>query len=354
MTQRFGAVLAVAWLAIALQGSPAGPVPPFEFTHLADGVYASIRREPVGLGVDANNLVVIGDDGVLVVDTNFGPSSTRQVLAKLRTITDKRVKYVVNTHPHDDHVLGNSVYREAYPDAEFIGHPFLAEYLPGRGAANRKAQVENLPRFATALKDALAGELNLAKQPVTDEERAGYESDLRLIEAYLKDALTFVDVLPTTTVDDRLTLNLGSRTVDILHLGRGHTAGDLVVHLPREGIVATGDLVVHPIPLVGGDQSFVAEWSASLEKVIALKPRIIVPGHGPVMRDTAYAKQMADLFASVTKQVKAAPGSTLDEVRKGVDLTPFRDRFAGDSQLKRFLFANYVTGPAVASAFAAR
>jgi cyclase len=161
-------------------------------------------------------------------------------------------------------------------------------------------------------------------------------------------------VLPTKTVSDRITLNLGSRTVDVVHPGRGHTAADLVVHLPREGIVATGDLVVHPIPLVGGDQSFVADWSATLEKVLALQPRIIVPGHGPVMRDTTYVKQMADLFASVTKQVNDAPGGTLDEVRKSVDLTTWRDRFAGDSQLKRFLFANYVTGPAVASAYRAR
>jgi glyoxylase-like metal-dependent hydrolase (beta-lactamase superfamily II) len=328
--------------------------PSFEFQQLADGVYASIRREPVGLGVDANNLFVIGDDGVLVVDTNFGPSSTRKVLTELRKITFKPVKYVVNTHPHDDHVLGNAVYREVYPRAEFIGHAFLAEYLPGKGAANRKAQVENLPGFAEALKSVLTKGVNFGKQPITEEERAGYASDLRLIDAYLKDAPVFADVLPTKTVTDRLKLTLGTRQVEVLHLGRGHTAGDLVVHLPQEGIVAAGDLVVFPIPLVGGDQSFVADWSATLEKVIALEPTIIVPGHGPVMRDTRYARQMADLFTSVTKQVKAAPGSTLDEVRKGVDLSHFRDRFAGDSQLRRLLFANYVTGPAVASAYRAR
>lgn len=347
---RIAVILALTGAILTAQPSP----PTFEFQKLADGVYASIRREPVGLGVDANNLFVIGDDGVLVVDTNFGPSSTRQVLAELRRVTDKPVKYVVNTHPHDDHVLGNAVYREAYPNAEFIGHAFLTEYLPGKGAANRKAQVENLPGFAEALQGALAKGVNFAKQPITDEERAGYESDLRLIGAYLKDAPAFVDVLPTRTVTDRLTLALGTRRIDVLHLGRGHTAGDLVVHLPQEGIVATGDLVVFPIPLVGGDQSFVADWSATLEKVIALEPKIVVPGHGPVMRDTRYARQMADLFASVTSQVKAAPGTTLDEVRKTVDITAFREKFAGESQLKRFLFASYVTGPAVASAYRAR
>jgi glyoxylase-like metal-dependent hydrolase (beta-lactamase superfamily II) len=327
----------------------------FDFQKLADGVYASIRTEPVGLGVDANNLFIIDDDGVVVVDTNFGPSSTRRVLAALRGITDKPVKYVINTHPHDDHVLGNSVYREAFPKAEFIGHAFLKEYLPGKGATNRQNQVKNLPGFAGALHDTLARNTNLAGQPITDEERAGYSSDLRMIESYLKDAPTFIDVLPTTTVTDRLTLTLRSRKVEILHLGRGHTAGDLVVHLPQEGIVATGDLVVYPIPLVGGDQSFVAEWGATLEKIIALGPKIIVPGHGPLMRNTSYPRLMADLFASVTAQVKAVAdaGQPLEEVRKSVNLDEFRQKFAGDSQLKRFLFANYVTGPAVMSAFRA-
>jgi len=327
----------------------------FEFQKLADGVYASIRTEPVGLGVDANNLFVIDDDGVVVVDTNFGPSSTRQVLAALRRITSRPVKYVINTHPHDDHVLGNVVYRDAFPTTEFIGHAFLKQYLPGKGATNRQNQVKNLPGFAGALKETLAKNTNLEGQPITDEERAGYASDLRMIESYMKDAPAFTDVLPTTTVSDRLTLALRSRKVEVLHLGRGHTAGDLVVHLPQEGIVATGDLVVYPIPLVGGDQSFVPEWSATLEKIIALNPRVIVPGHGPLMRDTSYPRLMADLFTSVTTQVKAAAdaGQSLEQVRKSVNLEAFRQKFAGDSQLKKFLFANYVTGPAVMSAFRA-
>lgn len=346
-------VLGCAMLRPAALADSQAPSETFEFHKLADGVYASIRKEPVGLGVDANNLFVIGDDGVVVVDTNFGPSSTRQVLAALRKLTDKPVKYVINTHPHDDHVLGNIVYREAFQKAEFVGHPFLSEYLPAKGATNRRNQVSNLPGFASALRETLEKNTNLAGQPITDEERAGYSGDLRMIDAYLKDAPTFTDVLPTVSVSDRLTLKLGSRTIEVLHLGRGHTAGDLVVHLPQEGIVATGDLLVFPIPLVGGDQSYVSEWSRTLEKVIALKPKIIVPGHGPLMRDTAYARQMADLFTSVTTQVKTAAdaGQSLEQVRKSVNLEEFRQRFAGDSQLKTFLFANYVTGPAVISAF---
>ena len=327
----------------------------FEIQKLAEGVYASIRKEPVGLGVDANNVFIVDEEGVLVVDTNFGASSTRQVIEALKNITPKPVKYVVNTHWHDDHMLGNQAYRDAYPGVQFIAHEATKEYLPGRGATARKAQVENLPQFAAALRDALSQKKNLAGGMLTEEESAGFSSDLKMIESYLKDAPSFDVVLPTTTVSTPLILKRGDRTIEILQLGRGHTAGDIVVHLPREGVVVAGDLVVHPIPLVGGDQSHVTEWSATLQKLIELKPKTIVPGHGPVMRDTAYVQQMADLFKAVTERVQAsiAKGETLQQARQSVNLDDFRDRFAGQSQLKRFLFANYVTGPAVTSAYRA-
>ena len=327
----------------------------FEIQKLADGVYASIRKEPIGLGVDANNVFIVDDAGVVVVDTNFGPTSTRQMIAALKKITPKPVRYVVNTHWHDDHVLGNQAYRDAFPGVQFIAHEATKEYLPGRGAAARKTQVENLPGSAASLREALAKKQNLAGAAITDDEQAGYTSDLRLIEAYLKEAPSFDVVLPTVAVTDSLTLKSGKRTVEIMQLGRGHTAGDIVVHLPVEDILITGDLVVFPIPLVGGDQSHVMDWAATLKKLIATKPKIVVPGHGPVMRDTAYLEQMAELFSSVTERVKAAiaKGETLQEARKTVNLDDFRDKFAGDSQLKRFLFANYVVGPSITSAYRA-
>ena len=154
----------------------------FEIQKLTDGVYASIRREPVGLGVDANNVFIVDDDGIVVVDTNFGATSTRQVIAALKKISPKPVKYVVNTHWHDDHVLGNQAYRDAYPGVQFVAHEATREYLPGRGAAARKAQIQNLPGFAGALRDALAQKKNLAGASITDDEQAGYSSDLRMIE----------------------------------------------------------------------------------------------------------------------------------------------------------------------------
>lgn len=346
---------AVILAMVAAMTTLAADTPSFEMRRLADGVYAAIRTEPVGLGVDANNLFVVGPDGVVVVDTNFGPSSTRQVLVELRKITPKPVTHVVYTHWHDDHVLGGQVYRDAFPGVQFVAHAATKEYLPGRGLAVRKAQIENLPGFATSLRAAVDQGKNLAGAPLTDEERAGFTSDLRLIDGYLKDAPSFDVPLPALLVTDSepVIIRSGSRTIEARHIGRGHTAGDIVVWLPAERILAAGDLVVAPIPLVGGDQSHVVDWGATLRKLMAMNAGTIVPGHGPIMRDPAYVKRMADLFDVITDRARAAiaRGETLPDARKSITLDDLRDQFAGESPLKRLLFGNYVAGPGITSAY---
>jgi cyclase len=328
--------------------------PRFEVQKLAEGIYAAIRTEPVGLGVDANNLFVIDNEGVVVVDTNFGATSTREVVSVLRTLTDKPVTHVINTHPHDDHVLGNQVYRERFPRAEFIAHAFTRDYLPGKGLAARQRQVAALPQFKSQLEQLLKNGKTASGRTLTDEERAGYASDVSLISRYLADAPSFHVVLPTIAVTDRLTLHRGGHDVEIRFLGGGHTAGDLVVYLPKERILATGDLVVAPIPLVGSDQSHIGAWISSLDRIAALQPAVIVPGHGPLMRDVNYVKLMARLFRAIHDGTAAAVarGETLEQARTAVNLDELQHEFAGESALRISLFRNYVAGPAVAAAYA--
>lgn len=126
-----------------------------------------------------------------------------------------------------------------------------------------------------------------------------------------------------------------------------------MINLPTEHVVIAGDLIVWPVPFVGADQSHVGDWSATLEKLRALQPMVIIPGHGPLMRDDSYVRLERDLFASIKKQVgeAVARGATLEETRKSVNLDEFRKLFAGDSKVRNALFSVYVVGPAVASAF---
>ena len=112
--------------------------------------------------------------------------------------------------------------------------------------------------------------------------------------------------------------------------------------------------MVWPVPLVGNPQSRIGEWPATLEKLRALRPAKIVPGHGPVLYDDSYLKTLAELFSSIKQQTDAAVsrGETLEQARKSVNLDPFRKTIAGDSPVRQLLFANYVAYPAVGAAYA--
>lgn len=327
----------------------------FDVVKLAEGVYAAVRKDPPGFAVESNSLFVIGDDGVIVVDAQSNAAATRETLAALRTLTDKPVRFVVNTHWHDDHVVGNQVYAESFPGVQFVAHAATRAYLPAQGAENRRKWHEGgLSQFVELLRGFVRDNKSFGGGAIDDEERASYLSDISLGEGYLTVPATYAPVLPTVTLEEKLTLYQGTHVVEILFLGRGHTSGDLVVRLPRENVVAAGDLVVYPVPLVGADQSHVSDWGATLEKLLALKPSVILPGHGPLLRDDSYVRQVARLMDSASVQTRAAVarGEALDAARKSVKLDEFRKLFAGESRVRNALFQMYVAGPAVASAYA--
>jgi glyoxylase-like metal-dependent hydrolase (beta-lactamase superfamily II) len=324
----------------------------FDVQKLGEGVYAVIRREPPGLMFDANNLFIINERDVIVVDSNFSLASTREVLAALRKITDRPVRYVINTHWHDDHITGNQIYREAFPGVEFIGHESALRDMADMGAKNRKGLQDNTPRLIKLFREQVEKKKNLAGQDLTEEESASYLKDAGLLERYLESIPSLQIIAPTLTLKESLTLRSGTRTIEILHPGRGHTPADLIVYLPEEGILATGDLVVHPVPLVGST-SLPADYAATLRKLLDFKPKIIVPGHGSVMRDDLYVRRMIGLLDSINSQTEAAVrrGETLEQARKSVRLEEFRKEFAGESQLKSFIFQTYVASPGVEAAY---
>ena len=324
----------------------------FDVRKIAEGVYTLIRREPPSLWFDPNVTFIINDEDVIVVDANITSKSSKEIINALRKLTDKPVRYVINTHWHEDHIIGNKAYREAFPNVEFIGHASTLKDLPTVGASNRQESLKNGAGFVQHLKSLLEKNLNLEGKLISEEERLGYATDIKIIEQYLSESPNFQIILPTVAIENRLTLQRGSRTIEILHLGKAHTAADLVVHLPRENIVIAGDLIVHPVPLVGST-AYPLEYSATLEKMLRLNPKIIVPGHGPVMRDDSYARLMIRLLDSIKQQIEAAVrrGETLEQTKKSVNLEEFRKAFAADSQHKSLIFLNYVTIPAITAAY---
>lgn len=328
--------------------SPTG----FTVQQVAEGVYVLLRNEPLGLWFESNITFIINETDVIVVDTNISLAAAGEAIAALRKLTDKPVRYIVNTHWHEDHLIGNQIWRAAYPGVEFIGHASTLTDVPTTGATNRQQAIKGGPGLAKMLRTQLEKNESLAGGELTAEERAGYAETARLVERYVAEAPQFEFVLPTLTVTDGLTLRRGSRVIEIRHLGRAHTAADLIVHLPAEKLVITGDLVVWPVPLIGST-SYPAEYAATLENLLALNAAVIVPGHGPVLRDDVYVRLILRLLTSIKQQVAAAVarGETLEQTRQSVDLSELRKAIAGESKFKGFVFANYVTGPAIEAAY---
>src|ERR1044072_5760450 len=222
----------------------------FEFVKLDEGVYVARRTEPPGLTVNGNSVFIINDTDVIVVDATLTPGTAQEELAALRKLTDKPVRYVINTHWHDDHIMGNQTYRDAFPGADFIAHENTREYLPTTGLTNRKMAMSpgGYPGFINSLKHRLEKNESVFGGPLNEEERATLAGDIKIAERYMAENPKATVVLPTVTLREHLTLYRGARIIDIIYLGRGHTSGDIVVHLHNEGIIIAGELVIHPVP----------------------------------------------------------------------------------------------------------
>ena len=172
--------------------------------------------------------------------------------------------------------------------------------------------------------------------------------DIRLEMAELSGATV---VAPEATFDRSATVHLGRREVRIAFLGSGNTAGDAIVFVPDAKVVATGDLLVAPVPYGYGCHP--AEWIETLKKLMAIDAAAIVPGHGPVMRDWSYAERVIGLLEAVRARVGEAvrAGSTLEETQKRVDLDDFRKAFAGEDYGRGRAFRDFFARDAVVRAW---
>ncbi len=304
-----------------------------QVTRLADGVYAIQHQNLNDGNVNGNTTVIIGDREVFVVDSTYRPALAREDIAQIRQWTDKPVGYLLNTHFHNDHNNGNKTYMDAFPSLAIIAQEETKKDMDLIQPGN----IERGPKELAAAIAAFQQGKDQHGRALTEEEKKQVKDLMPGLEQRLADLKALVYQPPTLTFTDKLDIDIGNREVQVKHLGRGNTPGDAVVYLPKEKILVAGDLLVYPIPYTY--DGYPAEWIETLQKMAQLDAQIIVPGHGPVLRDKTYLYLVADLFRSAVEQVRARirqighPGfHSLDEVKGSVDLTPFRARFAGDDK----------------------
>jgi len=245
------------------------------FERLSEHAYAYTAEG------DPNTGIVIGDDAVLVADTQATPVMAQDVIRRIREVTDKPIKYILLTHYHAVRVLGAS----AYGAQQIIASQDTYDLIVERGEQDMKSEIERFPRLFNAV-ESVPG-------------------------------LTW----PTLTFKGEMTLWLGKLEVKIMQLGRGHTKGDTVLWLPHDKVMLSGDLVEYGATPYCGD-AYYQDWPATLDALAAFNPEKLVPGRGAALKTP---QQVADGIAGTRafvselfNQVKlgAAAGKDLNEIYK--------------------------------------
>jgi glyoxylase-like metal-dependent hydrolase (beta-lactamase superfamily II) len=283
----------------------------FSFVRITDDIYHAVGTGALTVG--CNGAVIINDTDVLVVDSHISPPAAAALGDELKAITPKPIRFVVNTHFHFDHAHGNEIYG---PGVEIIGHEFTrAQLASGASRSGRSyasfvgtlpAQVEQMKRRAAS---AAAG------------EREKIEAQIGIMERHYTASEAVTPTPPTLTLSETMTLHRGGREIRLLFLGRGHTGGDVIVHLPKERIVATGDLLAGQSPGYLGD-AYVVEWIATLENLKSVDFDTVLPGHG----DAFKGKEKIDHWQAYLKefwsqvQARHRNGMGAEEASKQIDL----------------------------------
>lgn len=352
------------WCILAMAASLAGPPlaaqapaysgPAFTRTEVAPGVHAFVFRNQLGNegAVDGSSVAIINDADVVVVDAQWSPATSRRVLAEIRRLTDKPVRYVINTHWHGDHWFGNQAYREAFPGVEFIAHEnTLTDMVAQEVPDIQRTWSETIPEQVAGLEDRYRRGVRRDSKPFTATDSAAVRTMLPALRWDIGALKEVTPVLPTLTVTDSLVLRRGERTIVIRHLGRGNTRGDLTVWLPRERVLVMGDLMVNPAPYSFG--SYLSEWIATLRSLRTLPAMAVIPGHGEVQHDWSYLDQLVELFGSTLAQAReaVAKGLDLEATRKAVDLSAVRARFTHGDELIGRAFDAFFVAPAVERAW---
>lgn len=329
-------LLLLALLAGSGTGSLAQEPAAIQLQPLAEGVWVALQTVE-GRFDDSNSLILLGDSGVTVVDAQTDPEFVRATIAAIGEITPLPVERVINTHWHGDHTQGNAIYRSAFPDLEIVGHATLVEDVPARAAADIRERVEYFERELPGARERLEQGVFRDGSAMTEADRDEQAAAITRAEAWLEANRGVEFLVPDRTYEDRLTLQVGARTVELFH-ARAHTRGDTFVWLPDDGILATGD-VVDDLPFIG--HGFPAEWVAALDRLLALPVTTVVPGHGPVFEGTAQIEAVRGFVAALVARVgeAVAAGRDLEAATASVDLSEWRERLARDEAGERFFDA---------------
>jgi cyclase len=289
--------------------------------------------------VNGNILAIVGTDAVMVVDTGQFPSIARRVVAEIRGMTKAPVRYVVNTHWHGDHLLANGVFKEAWPGARFIAHSHTIEQGP--------KYYTDYPAKARAQLPVVIDQMKKQRAESTDEDlKLWIDRTVECADAIMTEVADMNYVAPDLPVDTEMTVDLGGVTAVVKHIGTGNTPGDLVVWVVEDRLVATGDMLVYPVPYAIG--SAIEPWTKTLGELRKMNAAVVVPGHGPVMHDDRYIRDVEALLVTTRAQLveMEAKGVSKKDAAEKLDVAEFRKRYV-TTPLRRASFEQFYVKAAI-------
>ena len=313
------AVVVAGWLWMDARAQSTAPLVSgaHRFEKIADGIYYATTSGIMQVG--ANSPIIVADNETVVIDSGTSPAAGRALIQDVRAVTDKPIKYVIDSHFHYDHLFGNQVFG---PDVQIVGHDHTRERLK----ANTLEQftflnsVRPIPQRVDALRQRIAQE----RDP---QQKATLEQQVMSALAYQEQVKEVRQTPPNLTFDNTMALYRGGREMHLMYLGRGHTDTDVVTFLPRERIVATGDLMESVISYMG--DSYPEEWIQTLEKLKALDFDTVLPGHGVPFKGKERITAFQDYLRDLLKQVEALrrQGVSAEDAAQKIDLTKYAATF---------------------------
>lgn len=285
--------------------------PAFQITKIQDDIYHAVGTGRLAVG--ANAAIIVNESDIMIVDSHISAAAAYALLTELKAISPKPVRYVVNTHFHFDHIHGNQVFPS---DVEIIGHEFTRDQI----AAGKSKSGRGYDRFVGTLPAQVAA----LQRRIDTTSVPRVKDSLMTRVAYLKNQIegdqATVPTVPNVTLNQRMTLYRGGREIRLLFVGRGHTGGDVVVFLPRDRVLASGDLLLAGVPFMG--DGYMNEWPATLEQLKALEFDVVLPGHGPAFRGKERIDHlqafMRDLWTQATTLKQA--GVSAEDAARRIDL----------------------------------
>ena len=292
----------------------------FDFYEVRKNIYHAVGTGKLAVGSNAS--IVINSEDVLVVDSHLSPAAALALTEELSEITPKPIRYVINTHFHFDHAHGNQLFSS---DVEIIGHEFTYSMLADGNSKRGRAYetfIGSLPSVIDNLKERIASTNDAG-------ELVSLKTDLMVQENYKKATDAVIPTPPTITLSERLTLHRGGREIQLLFLGRGHTGGDVVVYLPDERIVITGDLLTDGIAYLG--DSHPLEWVETLDRLKKLDFDLVLPGHGMAFEDKKkirhFQAYLKDFWIKV--QASHSAGTSAADASMQIDMRNHAEHYPG-------------------------